>query len=135
MFLTNSTQLNAHTSTVFFFFFNRQHREWFCIPEYTNHKARFRDVILKCEVNLGKQLHLEKCGDSTLTFEKIIQMGYDSTMIPRERGFEHVVYRKEQVLKIQVHNDTINLSNFWFLVSLFLIISLGVLLTLQRILT
>ena len=54
------------------------------------------DVVLKCQVTLGRTLTLDKDGDPTMTLDELNGMGYDSVKILRN-GDEYVVYEPSRV--------------------------------------
>ena len=68
----------------------------------TNHKAHKKGVLLKCRVKLGKVKRISSSGDSSITFNSLLNQGYDSVEIPRPGGTEYVVYNKDQVYGIEV---------------------------------
>ena len=65
--------------------------------EHTEHKAINKGVIFECEVYLGNIKTISKYGDESITFEKLKKEGYDSVCIPRDNGWEYVVYMDDQV--------------------------------------
>ena len=54
------------------------------------------DVVLKCQVTLGRTLTLDKDGDPTMTLDELNGMGYDSVKILRN-GDEYAVYEPSRV--------------------------------------
>lgn len=65
--------------------------------EHTQHKALHFGKMLTCNVMLGNVKVISKYGDSSITFKKLISEGYDSVCIPRDNGYEYVVYNHDQV--------------------------------------
>ena len=59
------------------------------------------NVVLKCQVTLGRTLTLDKDGNSTMTLDKLNGMGYDSVKILRN-GDEYVVYEPSRVRVLSV---------------------------------
>jgi large subunit ribosomal protein L40e len=54
-------------------------------------KARYSEVVLECEVDLGRMTTLGFNGDSSLNLWRLNSMGYDSVEIPRH-GTEYCIY-------------------------------------------
>ena len=54
------------------------------------------DVVLTCQLTLGRTLTLDQHGDPTMTLHKLNGMGYDSVKILRN-GDEYVVYEPSRV--------------------------------------
>ena len=67
----------------------------------TERKAKKHGVTLQCTVTLGKIKILPANGDPKLTAESLLNEGFDSVKILRERGEEYVVYFSDQVRDIQ----------------------------------
>lgn len=66
-------------------------------------KTEHRGVILKGTILLGNVLKWKNTKEfKTMTYEKLKKKGYDSVVIPRERGNEYVVYRPDQVKDISI---------------------------------
>lgn len=63
-----------------------------------NRKAHRNGALLRCEVDLGRQLTIPSSGDSQAQ-RKMIEGGYQSVTIPRN-GTEHVVYDPRRVTSI-----------------------------------
>ena len=59
------------------------------------------DVVLKCQVTLGRTLTLDKDGDPTMTLDELNGMGYDSVKILRN-GDEYAVYEPSRVRVLSV---------------------------------
>ena len=72
-------------------------------PSDTNHKAHNRGVILVAEVKVGKVKTIGKEGDKSLTFTSLLNQGFDSVLVPRDGGYEYVVYNSDQVSKIKIY--------------------------------
>jgi hypothetical protein len=70
-------------------------------PKETMHKAHNHGTILKATVLLGRQLSINPDGDRSINFQSLLQAGYDSVLIPRPGGTEHVVYNYDQVKDIR----------------------------------
>mmetsp|Transcript_13931 Transcript_13931/g.6904 ORF Transcript_13931/g.6904 Transcript_13931/m.6904 type:complete len:91 (+) Transcript_13931:76-348(+) len=70
-------------------------------PEATCHKAEHHGVVIKCQILLGNILTIGKHGDTSITFTKLYNRGYDSVLIPRIAGNEYVVYNWDQVQYIE----------------------------------
>jgi hypothetical protein len=54
------------------------------------------DVVLMCQLTLGRTLTLDQNGDQSMTLQKLNGMGYDSVRILRN-GDEYVVYEPSRV--------------------------------------
>ncbi len=54
------------------------------------------DVVLMCQLTLGRTLTLDQHGDQSMTLHKLNGMGYDSVKILRN-GDEYVVYEPSRV--------------------------------------
>ena len=54
------------------------------------------DVVLVCQLTLGRTLTLDQHGDQSMTLHKLNGMGYDSVRILRN-GDEYVVYEPSRV--------------------------------------
>ncbi len=63
-------------------------------------KAHHHGVVLKAKVKLGRIKTISSGGDSSVTFTKLQDEGYDSVKIPRSGGTEYVVYNWDQVTDI-----------------------------------
>ena len=72
-------------------------------PDLTGHKAHSHGVILQAKVRLGSQKTISDQGDKSITFKSLLHEGYDSVLIPRTGGIEHVVYNFDQVKDIKVY--------------------------------
>ena len=59
------------------------------------------EVVLKCQVTLGRTLTLDKDGDPTMTLDELNGMGYDSVKILRS-GDEYAVYEPSRVRVLSV---------------------------------
>ena len=59
------------------------------------------EVVLKCQVTLGRTLTLDKDGDPTMTLDELNGMGYDSVKILRN-GDEYAVYEPSRVRVLSV---------------------------------
>ena len=59
------------------------------------------DVVLKCQVTLGRTLTLDEDGDPTMTLDKLNGKGYDSVKILRN-GDEYAVYEPSRVRVLSV---------------------------------
>jgi hypothetical protein len=55
-----------------------------------------KDVVLTCQLDLGRTLTLDQHGDPTMTLHKLNGMGYDSVKILRN-GDEYAVYEPSRV--------------------------------------
>ena len=66
----------------------------------TNHKAHKHGVVLCATVRLGNIYRINPNGDSSLCLSKLLALGYDSVMIPRN-GDEYVVYASDQISRIR----------------------------------
>lgn len=87
---------------------------WFCFagggiyfattPEDANRKAKNHGALLTCRVNLGNLKTISEDGDTSLTFSKLLNEGYDSVLIRRVRGVEYVVYNYDQVQILEVED-------------------------------
>ena len=73
-------------------------------PSETMNKAHSKGVILKATVLLGSQKTISPSGDGSISFESLLREGYDSVLIPRPGGTEHVVYNYDQVRDISIHS-------------------------------
>ena len=71
----------------------------------TTKKAHARGSIVVASVRLGKVKTLSRRGDPSITFESLIEEGFDSVMIPRSNGDEYVVYNHDQVTLLEVDED------------------------------
>ena len=74
--------------------------------DHTNHKAIKKGVVLRCKVKLGRIKKISKYGDYNMTFNKLSNDGYDSVLIPRDNGYEYVVYNWDQVQAIGIEVDS-----------------------------
>ena len=63
--------------------------------------SKGNDVVLKCQVTLGRTLTLDKDGDPTMTLDELNGMGYDSVKILRN-GDEYAVYEPSRVCVLSV---------------------------------
>jgi hypothetical protein len=72
-------------------------------PEATEKKAHHKGVILEADVNLGKQLKIDVNGDKGISLATLKLAGYDSVLIPRGPGNEHVVYESSRVTNIRIY--------------------------------
>ena len=63
-----------------------------------NRKAHRNGALLRCQVDLGRQLAISSSGDSQAQ-QKMIDGGYQSVTIPRN-GTEHVVYDPRRVTSV-----------------------------------
>jgi hypothetical protein len=63
----------------------------------TNGKAHNHGAMFTCSVSLGNSRVIGPHGDSTVTFQNLLQSGYDSVTILRPGGTEYVVYNSDQV--------------------------------------
>jgi len=73
-------------------------------PEHTQHKtANHFGAILKATVLLGRVKTIAKTGDSGMNLTQLTEEGYDSVLIPRDNGYEYVIYHPDQVQNIQIH--------------------------------
>lgn len=70
-------------------------------PEDTYHKARCSGVILECWVDLGLVLTLSENGDVTLNKEIVYARGYNTVLIPRQRGYEYAIYDSDRIKRIK----------------------------------
>ena len=68
----------------------------------TANKAMSKGYLVVAEVKLGRQMKLTAFGDRNITFQSLLKAGYDSVLIPRTNGNEHVVYNYDQVLVLEV---------------------------------
>lgn len=59
------------------------------------------DIVLKCQVTLGRTLTLDDDGDPTMTLDKLNAKGYDSVKILRN-GDEYAVYEPSRVRVLSV---------------------------------
>ena len=59
------------------------------------------EVVLKCQVTLGRTLTLDEDGDPTMTLDKLNGKGYDSVKILRS-GDEYAVYEPSRVRVLSV---------------------------------
>ena len=59
------------------------------------------EVVLKCQVTLGRTLTLDEDGDPTMTLDKLNGKGYDSVKILRT-GDEYAVYEPSRVRVLSV---------------------------------
>jgi len=59
------------------------------------------DVVLKCQVTLGRTLTLDEDGDPTMTLDELNGKGYDSVKILRN-GDEYAVYEPSRVRVLSV---------------------------------
>ena len=73
-------------------------------PSETMNKAHNHGAILKATVLLGSQKTISSSGDGSITFDSLLREGYDSVLIPRHGGTEHVVYNYDQVRDISIHS-------------------------------
>ena len=64
----------------------------------TGRKAKAFGVIIRCQVKLGRIKDVDRNGAPGVTFTALNAEGYDSVMIPRDNGREHVVYNHDQVV-------------------------------------
>ncbi len=60
-------------------------------------KAHHHGAMFTCSVLLGNSRVLGPAGDSTVTFQNLLENGYDSVTIMRPGGTEYVVYNSDQV--------------------------------------
>jgi hypothetical protein len=67
-------------------------------------KAHAQGVVLECEVDLGRMMHLSHSGDSSLNLHSVKSRGYDSVCIPRS-GTEYCVYEPHRVRVLSQHAD------------------------------
>ena len=75
---------------------------YFAVSERdTAHKAHQKGPILRAKVRLGRVKKISSNGNSSITFSRLLQEGYDSVMIPRPGGTEYVVYNSDQVFDIR----------------------------------
>ena len=65
-------------------------------PGATGHEAHQKGVILQCTVKRGNQKLVPSQGEKH-TFQSLSSQGYDSVLVPRKGGTEHVVYSSDQV--------------------------------------
>lgn len=65
-------------------------------------RAEAKEVLVTCSVYLGNVKTIGLNGDSSLTFTKLINQGFDSVLIPRPHGDEYVVYNHDQVLILEI---------------------------------
>lgn len=72
-------------------------------PNLTNHKAKNKGVILRCNVILGKIKTLGPTGDPNICYTSLRKQGFNSCLIKRANGYEYVVYNHSQVRKITIH--------------------------------
>ena len=79
--------------------------------EHCKHKARKghkNGIVLRCKVKLGNIKTISKHGQKDITFEKLLENGYDSVLIPRDNGWEYVVYNKDQIKTVGVEAEIKN---------------------------
>ena len=72
-------------------------------PDLTAHKCKLWGVILEATVLLGSQKIISSTGDMTITFRSLQRKGYDSVLVQRPGGADHVVYNFDQVKDIKVY--------------------------------
>lgn len=77
-------------------------------PNLTDHKARRKGVILEATVRIGRLHTLDENGDSSMSLNKLKNIGCDSVCIARpvSSGHEYVIYDPTQILRIQRSRDT-----------------------------
>ncbi len=63
-----------------------------------NRKAHRNGAMLRCEVDLGRQLQIPSGGD-THARQAMMNGGYQSVMVPRN-GTEHVIYDPSRVKRV-----------------------------------
>lgn len=71
----------------------------------TAHKATQHGTVLAATVLLGMVKTLPKDGDKDLTLSVLTSEGYDSALIPRDHGYEYVVYHTDQVKDIRLYSQ------------------------------
>jgi hypothetical protein len=67
------------------------------------------DVVLRCELTMGRVCELDHNGCPSMTLQRLKQMGYDSVKI-RRNGDEYVVYEPSRV-RLLVDSDGKNRQN------------------------
>ena len=67
----------------------------------TDHKALRKGAYLECKVCLGRTKRIPSYGNSSITCASLKFDGYDSILIPRPNGQEHVIYDANQVMSIK----------------------------------
>lgn len=65
--------------------------------EDAKRKANAKGVLITCSVKLGNVKTISESGDSNVTFTGLVNEGFDSVLVPRKAGVEHVVYNCSQV--------------------------------------
>jgi len=71
-------------------------------PQATERKAVLHGAILAATVALGNVKTISKYGDASASLSSLIHEGYDSVCIPRDAGYEYVVYHHDQVSNIRI---------------------------------
>eukprot|EP00040_Diaphanoeca_grandis_P026608 m.149402 g.149402 ORF g.149402 m.149402 type:complete len:326 (-) comp30655_c0_seq1:286-1263(-) len=66
----------------------------------TFHKAHRHGTILRVRVRLGNVKTVPFNGDTSVTFQRLLDQQFDSVMIPRHNGIEYVVYNWDQATPI-----------------------------------
>ena len=61
---------------------------------HIEHKAHHKGVVLEATVSLG---NVGRRGDSSITLETLASPGHHSVCIPRDNGYEYVIYDPDQV--------------------------------------
>ena len=69
---------------------------------HTDHKAFNLGVVLEADVRLGCTKTVAPWGED-VTYDSLLRQGYDSVLIPRQNGYELVVYNPDQVVNVRVH--------------------------------
>lgn len=67
-----------------------------CIAD-TDRKTTSPGPVLECRVKVGNVKTISPNGDPTITFQSLLEDGYDSVLIPRGGGDEHVIYNWDQI--------------------------------------
>eukprot|EP01084_Bolivina_argentea_P082087 148650_1 len=74
--------------------------------DHTHHKSRNQGVIIECRVKLGNIKTVNKNGNQNVSYSSLTQSGYDSVCIPRDNGYEYVVYNTDQITIISNGSST-----------------------------
>ena len=67
----------------------------------TDRKAQRKGAYLECRVCLGRAKRISPNGNSLITYPSLKLDEYDSVLIPRPNGHEHVIYDANQVVSIR----------------------------------